>query len=138
MITRPVRDTQSDLAKKISSRPRKIGIGENLPISMAMIWLLKVVPILAPSTTPIAWRKVRALAFTSTMAMMITAEEESRISVMTIPVRMAVNTFRVNFASSFFAFSPSRSFNASERLEIAKRNKPSPPRIISIVSIISG
>ena len=42
----------SNLEKIVSINPKKIGMGENFPISNAIIWLEKVVPIFAPITIP--------------------------------------------------------------------------------------
>ncbi len=65
----------------------------------------------------------------------ITAEEESRIIVITVPVIMAVKKLVVSLPIHFFAFSPSILFSVSDRFVSAKRNKPKPPKTDKIISI---
>lgn len=54
---------------------RARGTALDSPTSKAMIWLLSLMPMLAPINTPTASQKVNKWAFTSTMVRMITAEE---------------------------------------------------------------
>ena len=131
----PVFDNFSLRAIKLNIRPPTIGIGEYWPISSAMIWLEKVVPMLAPITIPNDCLKVSVPVFTRIIVIMMTAEEESSITVIMVPVMIAVKRLAVSLLIHCFDFSPSTSFKVSERLEMAKRNKPNPPKTDKIISI---
>ncbi len=119
---------------KIKKRPKPSAIGEYLPTSMAIIWLLMVVPILAPITMPIACLKFIIPELTNMIVMIITAEDESRIAVIMVPVTIAVNRLPVNLTNHSFDFSAAKDFSKSERLITAKRKSTSPPTIERIVS----
>ncbi len=88
-----------DITEISTLKPRRV-------ITQAVI----VVPIFAPIITPIAWRKVIACTFTKAIAIMITAEEESRRIVTINPVSMPVKRLLVNRSSTFFILSPLTSF----------------------------
>ncbi len=66
-----------------------------------MIWLENVVPILAPITIPNDCLKVSVPVLTRMIVIMITAEEESSITVITVPVMIAVKRFVVSLLIHF-------------------------------------
>jgi len=65
-------------------------ITEISPMFSAKIWLEIVVPIFAPITIPMAWRKVIACTFTKAISIIITAEEESNSMVTMSRLRISV------------------------------------------------
>lgn len=135
-MTLPRLPTLSDLAIRISTNPISKNIGEYLPISKAIIWLLTVVPMLAPKTMPIACLKVSTFELTKTMVMMIKADEEPSRVVATIPTSRLLNILEVNFLIHFEALSPSAKRSVSDRLMTAKRNRTKPAVMDRSISVI--
>jgi hypothetical protein len=74
------------------------------------------VPILAPITTPIAWRNVIALVFTKAMVMIITTDEESKRMVTISPEIIPLKTLLVKWSKKYLSLSPATWLNPSDRL----------------------
>jgi len=126
----------SDLAIRSKTNPINNNTGENLPISVAIIWLLIVVPILAPNTIPIACLKVNICELTNTIVIIITAEEESNKVVTIIPTNKLLNELDVNLFIQPLAFSPIAAFSVSDKLVTANKNKTKPAIIDRSTSVI--
>jgi hypothetical protein len=60
------------------------------------------------------------------MVMIITADEESRMMVITVPIRMAKKMFLVNFLTKVFAFSEKVPFQRVRKLKYGVNEKGKP------------
>ena len=71
-----------------------------------VIHAVRVVPILAPMITPIAFPRVRSPAFTKLTTMMVVADEDWTRAVTTVPVSTRLNEFEVIEAMNALRRSP--------------------------------
>lgn len=101
---------------------RARGTALDSPTSKAMIWLLSLMPMLAPINTPTAFQKVNKWAFTSTMVRMITAEEELSTMVTTTPRASALSTCPVQRFNHFSSREAARLRNAAESMSSEYKN----------------
>ena len=90
----------------------------------------------APIIIPIVCLNVSNLALIKTMAMIITAEDESNIVVKIVPVMIAENRFFVNFKIQILTLSPAKSVIVEDKLLTAKRNNTKPANSDKITSNI--
>jgi len=95
------------------------------------------VPILAPKTIPIACLNVNIWELTKTIVIIMTADEESKRVVTTIPTSRLLNVFDINLCIHLFALSPIIDWIDSDKLFTANKNKTSPAIIESKISVIS-
>ena len=90
-----------------------------------------VVPILAPNTIPAACSNDISPALTIPMVMAVEALEDCIITVITTPIRKALNGLDVNLSIYSLSLGPANSFKELPINSIPNMNKPKPPRITS-------
>ena len=71
-----------------------------------VIHAVRVVPMLAPMITPMAFPRVRRPAFTKLTTMMVVAEEDCTRQVTTVPVSTRLNALEVILAMKALSLSP--------------------------------
>ena len=85
---------------------------------------------------PIACLKVNICELTSTIVIIITADEESNIVVTTIPTNKLLKELDVYLLIQLLAFSPSEDLSVSDKLLTANRNNTKPAVIESKISVM--
>ena len=92
-----------------------------------MIQPVKVVPKLAPITTPMAWLNVIKPALTKPIKVIVVAEDDCTKAVIVAPDKKALKGVPVNRASAFCNEDPAKVVKPSLSKDIPIRNKPMPP-----------
>jgi len=80
-----------------------------------MIWVVTVVPILAPMMIPTDWAMVMRLAVTNPTTSTVVTVEELTMAVTRAPVRTAVNRLVVRRERMSLRRPPATAFRASDR-----------------------
>ena len=110
--------------------PRKIKIGTNALMSIAISSDVTVVPIFAPKSTPIAWPSSIRPAFAKPTTIASVADELWITAVTSVPTSIAKNLLLVIFCSRVLSLLPAASSRPSPMFFIPMRNSPRPPRAI--------